>query len=133
LILVDSSVWIDFFNSQPSPAGLELERLISAGAPVAITGLIVLEVLQGLRRDAEPVTRLFFLCARINSGDFETHVAAAALAREARRRGVTIGTVEAVIATLALAHGAELFTLDQDFTRLGFAGLRLYGFTSGRG
>ena len=54
-ILVDTSVWIDFFSSRPGPAGAELRRLIADAAPVAFTGIIVTEILEGLIREAEKV------------------------------------------------------------------------------
>ncbi|MGC9995763.1 MAG: PIN domain-containing protein [Terriglobia bacterium] len=49
MILVDTSVWVDFLNSARSPAGDELERLIGLNAPVVLTGLILTEVLHGLK------------------------------------------------------------------------------------
>jgi hypothetical protein len=55
LILVDSSVWIDFFSSRPGPAGTELRRMIVADEPFALTGIVVTEVLQSLVRDAAQV------------------------------------------------------------------------------
>jgi predicted nucleic acid-binding protein len=55
LILVDSSVWIDFLSSRPGSAGQELRRLIEGGAPVAVTGVVVTEILQGLKRDVERI------------------------------------------------------------------------------
>jgi len=51
LILVDSSVWIDFLSSSPSSAGAELRRMIADAEPVALAGVIVTEILQGLKRD----------------------------------------------------------------------------------
>jgi len=51
LILVDNSVWIDFLSASPSDAGAELRRMIADAEPFALTGIVVTEVLQGLRRD----------------------------------------------------------------------------------
>ncbi len=47
MILVDSSVWIDFFSSAPGRAGDELRRMISDAEPFALTGVVVAEILQG--------------------------------------------------------------------------------------
>ena len=52
MILVDSSVWVDFFSSSPRRAGAELRRMIDESEPFALTGVVVAEVLQGLTRDA---------------------------------------------------------------------------------
>lgn len=126
MILVDTSVWIDFLNSDHGPAGGELARLISADAPVVLTGLILTEVLQGLKRDVEPVTQLLSRWPLIEPRGFATYETAAGIFRHARSRGLTLSTVDAVLAALALEYDAALFTLDQDFDRLTFTGLRLH-------
>ena len=126
MILVDTSVWVDFLNSVRGPGGDELERLIRARAPLVLTGLVVAEVLQGLRRDVEPVTALLIRWPLIEPDGFGTYVAAARIFRKARRRGLTLSTVDALLAALALEFDAALFTLDQDFRRLAFTGLRLH-------
>jgi len=126
LILVDTSVWVDFLNSARGPGGDELERLIRANAPLVLTGLVVTEVLQGLRRDVEPVTALLMRWPLIEPGGFATYVAAARMFRQARARSVTLSTMDMLLAALALEFNASLFTLDQDFRQLAFTGLRLH-------
>jgi predicted nucleic acid-binding protein len=127
LILVDSSVWIDFFSSAPGPGGYELKRLIATSEPVALTGVIITEVLQGLRRDIQRVEQRLALCDLLEPQGFETYRHAAGLARLARSRGLTLTTIDALIATLALERGVVLFTLDMDFRRIGsFTSLRLH-------
>jgi predicted nucleic acid-binding protein len=126
LILVDTSVWVDFLNSARSPAGDELERLIGANAPLVVTGLVVTEVLQGLKRDVNPVGDLLARWPLIEPTGFATYEAAAAIFRQARGRGVSLSTVDAVLAALALENDALLFSLDQDFERLTFTGLELH-------
>ncbi len=132
MILVDTSVWVDFLNSARGPAGDELERLIGANAPLVLTGLVVVEVLQGLKRDVELVTRLLVHWPLIEPGGFATYEAAATIFRQARGRGVTLSTVDALLAALALEYNAPFFTLDQDFERLAFTGLRLHWGNRGR-
>ena len=127
LILVDSSVWIDFFSNAPGPAGHELKRLIAASEPVALTGVIVTEVLQGLRRDIEPIEYQLRLWDMVEPQGFETYRNAASLARLARSRGLTLSTIDCLIATLAVEQRAVLFTLDEDFRGIqGFTSLRIY-------
>lgn len=126
MILVDTSVWVDFLNSAHGPAGNELERLIRANAPVALSGLILTEVLQGLKRDAEPVTELLSRWPLIEPSGFATYETAATIFRQARSRGRTLSTVDAVLVALALEYNAGFFTLDQDFEGLAFTGLRLH-------
>jgi len=126
LILVDTSVWVDFLNSARGPAGDELERLISVNAALVLTGLAVAEVLQGLKRDVAPVTRLLVQWPLVEPGGFATYETAATIFRQARERGVSLSTVDALLAAVALEYDAALFTLDRDFERLAFTGLRLY-------
>ena len=54
----NTSVWIDFLNHARGLAGDELERLIGANAPLVLTGLVVAEVFQGLKREVGAVTEL---------------------------------------------------------------------------
>ncbi|HMD98641.1 MAG TPA: PIN domain nuclease [Terriglobia bacterium] len=126
MILVDTSVWVDFLNSARGPAGDELERLISVNAALVLTGLAVAEVLQGLKRDVAPVTRLLVQWPLVEPGGFATYETAATIFRQARERGVSLSTVDALLAAVALEYDAALFTLDRDFERLAFTGLRLY-------
>ncbi len=126
MILVDSSVWIDFLNSRRGRAGDELERLIRTGGPLVLAGVIVTEVLQGLKRDVAEVMRLLADWPLIEPGGFATYAAAAGIFRQARERGVTLSALDALLASLAIEYQAALFTLDKDFARLTFSGLRLH-------
>ena len=126
MILVDTSVWADFLNSSRGPAGDELERLIATNAPLVLTGVVVAEVLQGLRRDVAAVTKLLANWPLIEPAGFATYAEAATIFRQARGRGATLSTIDALLAALAIEYHAAFFTLDQDFARLAFTGLRLH-------
>jgi predicted nucleic acid-binding protein len=127
LVLVDTSVWIDFFAPRPGPAGRELRRLIESAEPLALSGIIVSEILQGLVRDAATIEGFLAQWDMVEPAGFETYVRAAELFREARAHGLTLTTVDALIAALAIENGLQLFTLDKDFGRLArWAPLELY-------
>jgi predicted nucleic acid-binding protein len=127
LILVDTSVWIDLLNRSTGPAGLELERLIEESEPVALTGVIVTEILQGLWRDLERTEKYLSLWDMLEPIGFSTYREASALSRLARSKGFSLGTIDALIASIALENQASLFTLDQDFSHIArFTPLRLY-------
>ena len=127
MILVDSSVWVDFFNSTPSPAGAELRRLISNQEPCALTGLVVTEVLQGLTRDVTRIERYLTQWPMLEPAGFPTYRAAAVIYRTARSKGLTVTTIDSVIAQIALEQDVDLFTTDQDFLRIApLIGLSLY-------
>ncbi|MBZ5630235.1 MAG: PIN domain-containing protein [Acidobacteriia bacterium] len=129
MILVDTSVWIDFFSSSPGRAGAELRRMIEEAEPFALTGVIVAEVLRGLTRDARPIERYLELWEMLEPGGFETYREAAAIYRAARAKGITPTTIDTVIAAIALQHNASVFTLDQDFYRIArITRLALYSF-----
>jgi len=127
LILVDSSVWIDFFSASPGRAGAELRRMIEDAEPFALTGLVVTEILQGLKRDVARIERYLEQWEMLEPRGFQTFREAAELFRLARSRGLTLTTIDALIAAIALEHSASVFTLDKDFTRIArVAGLRLH-------
>ena len=129
MILVDSSVWVDFFSASPGRGGSELRRMIEDSEPFAITGLVVAEVLQGLTRDVGPIERLLAECDMLDPGGFDTYRHAAAMYRTARARGVSLTTIDTLLAAIAFEHGASIFTLDQDFSRIArITGLALYRF-----
>jgi predicted nucleic acid-binding protein len=129
LILVDSSVWIDFFSSSPGRAGAELRHMIEDSEPLAVAGVVVAEVLQGLTRDARTIGRFLSQWELLEPGGFETYRNAAAIFRAARAKGVSLTTIDTLIASTALEHNASVFTLDHDFVRIAsFTGLVLHRF-----
>ena len=129
MILVDSSVWIDFFSSSPGRAGAELRRMIEESEPFALTGVVVAEVLQGLTRDAARIEHFLAQWDMLEPQGFETYRTAAALYRAARGKGIALTTIDTLIAAIALDHRASLFTLDQDFSRVAkISRLALYRF-----
>jgi predicted nucleic acid-binding protein len=129
LILVDSSVWVDFFSAKPGRCGAELRRMIEESEPFALTGVVVAEVLQGLTRDVGPIEGFLAQWDMLEPQGFETYRSAAAIFRRARSQGVSLTTIDTLIAAIALEHGASVFTLDQDFSRIArITGLPLYRF-----
>jgi predicted nucleic acid-binding protein len=81
LILVDTSVWIDFFSSSPGPAGNELRRMIDEVEPIALTGVVVTEILQGLTRDFSRIERFLSMWDLLEPRGFSTYREAAAISR----------------------------------------------------
>lgn len=127
MILVDSSVWIDFFSSAPSRAGDELRRMISDAEPFALTGVVITEILQGLTRDARRIEQYLSQWDLLEPSGFRTYREAAAIFRLGRAKGVSLTTIDVLIAAVALEHRARVFTLDKDFTRIArLTGLPLY-------
>ena len=130
MIVVDTSVWIEFFKGTGSSFDQHLTELIRVDAPIALTEVIYCEVLQGIRDDSvlarvREILQAFpvLLLDGLRSAD-----RAVALYRACRRRGFTIrSTVDCLIAAVCLDAGAELFHHDRDFDVLAkVADLKLY-------
>lgn len=92
--------------------------MIAAAEPVVLTGIILTEILQGLVRDVATVERFLAQWDLVEPAGFRTYVRAADLYRQARSHALTLTTVDALIATLAIENRAQLFTLDHDFEGL---------------
>jgi predicted nucleic acid-binding protein len=129
LILVDSSVWVDFFSRGPSRAGAELRRMIEDSEPLALTGVVVAEVLQGLTRDPGRIEAFLGQWDFLEPRGIATYREAARVFRAARSKGISLTTIDTIIAAIAMEHHASLFTLDRDFSGVArVAPLQLYSF-----
>jgi predicted nucleic acid-binding protein len=117
--LVDTSVWVDFFNGHPSRQAETLAHLIHEEADLVTCGLIVSEVLQGLRQAKSRVNieRHFREMDWLSPKEPDTYIEAAELFRRLRARGITIrSTTDCVIANLAAHHDALILSKDRDLT-----------------
>ncbi|MBB1076462.1 PIN domain-containing protein [Rhodoferax sp. 4810] len=119
MILVDSSVWIDFFNQQQSSANVKLTELLQDGiATVATADLVVFEVLRGFRSDrALQLARDFLLdLPSVEIGGIDNAVQAAAHDRALRAKGFTIASpIDVLLASYCITHGHTLMHRDADF------------------
>ena len=120
MTLVDTSVWIDFFAGREVAHVATLERLLAEEADLAICGINLTEILQGLR-DEMSVRRVrrFLDPLILLPMNEDVFVAAAALYRELRAKGVTVRkTNDCIIAATAMSHGCALLHNDRDFTSM---------------
>ena len=118
MILVDSSVWIDFFNGTEGSAVSALEKLIADEEEVYLSEYILTEVLQGFRDDRgyEAARRclLRFPIARLR--DKDSYIEAAQIYRQCRKQGITIRkTADCLIARTAIENDLYLLHKDKDF------------------
>lgn len=121
MIVVDTSVWIDVLNGADSRGARRCVGLIEAGEPVALTDVVLTEILQGLRTDRESrlVERHLRAFPILRLDDLQDFVLAASLYRSARSAGVTIRkTLDCLIAAPCVRTGAPLLHADEDFDRL---------------
>jgi len=117
VIVVDSSVWIDFFNGRNAPHVRRLRTILGADE-VIVGDLMLCEVLQGLdsepsARDVEALLRRFEIAPM--AGDVIA-VAAARNFRFLRRRGITIRkTIDLLIGAWCIENRRPLLHNDSDF------------------
>ncbi len=80
--------------------------------------VVIAEVLQGLTRGAEEIERYLAMWDMLEARGFKTYREAAALFRLGRANGISLTTIDTLIAAIALEHGASVFTLDKEFHRI---------------
>ncbi len=117
MVIVDSSVWIDYFRGRPTAETDWLDREVMRYR-LSITDIILCEVLQGVRDDhAFVATRNELLkCHVFETGGTALAIGAAEHYRTLCRRGHTVRkTVDCLIATFCLSHGHSLLHADRDF------------------
>jgi len=120
-VFVDTSVWSLAFRRDARPGsevGL-LERSLAGGDTIITTGLILQELLQGFHgpKAKDRIIRSFSLLPVI-SPEIDDHIEAAGLRNTCRRKGIQVGTIDALIAQLCIRHGLQLLTTDEDFQHM---------------
>jgi len=117
VILVDSSVWIDYFRGVVTPHTNRLDTLLGVDL-IGIPGVALTEVLQGFdrERDFEGALRALTSLTIIDVGGRDTAIQAARNFRLLRARGVTIRkTIDTLIATRCIEGGFALLYNGRDF------------------
>jgi predicted nucleic acid-binding protein len=117
VIVVDSSVWIDYFRDADTPQVELLDRLLGSEA-IAVGDLILAEVLQGIDSDREfrTVLQLMQRYIIIEISGETVAIEAARNYRRLRSLGVTVRkTIDTLIATRCIIDGHELLYSDRDF------------------
>jgi predicted nucleic acid-binding protein len=122
--IVDTTVWIDFFRGVDTPEVCELQRMIGASEDVCVCGVILTEVLQGIRDDKDYAeTYAAFDSFLFLPMTQHTFIRAADLYRTLRRRGITIrNAIDCMIASVAVEHDIPLLHNDRDFVPLAAIG-----------
>lgn len=131
MILVDTSVWIDFFKASGTKYHLTLHYLIEQEEDISLADIILTEILQGIREDRKfRQTEKYLLEFPIYSlKDFNSYVKAAHIYRACRKIGLTIRRpIDCIIARIALENGLFLFHNDRDFDTIAkvIKGLKVY-------
>ena len=129
-LFVDTSVWSLALRRDAPPdhaAVALLRKALLDGDTLLMTGIVLQELLQGFhgpKDQARLIERMRALPLLEPTRD--THVQAAALRNTCRRKGVQLGTIDALIAQLCIEHELSLLTTDSDFMHAArFVPLRL--------
>lgn len=118
MILVDTSVWIDFLRGENSPERRTLHGLIENEEDIAITEIILTEILQGIKKDKDFRTMKNYLLEFpiYKPESTETYINAARIYRNCRIKGKTVRkTVDCVIAAICIENSLILLHKDSDF------------------
>ena len=132
-LIVDSSIWIDFFNKKMSSNIKHLSRLLLTSieeSPIIILPIIMQEILQGIENDRdytivkENLEGLDF----IDYSQYEFSVKAAELYRKLRKKGITIRKAnDCLIAAICIEFNLPLFHNDKDFDNIAkYTSLKIY-------
>lgn len=117
MILVDSSVWIDYLRGDETPQTERLHALLGQ-EPLAVGDLILTEVLQGTttKKDFDRVLDLLSALDVVTLGGQTVAIQAAKNFCTLREKGVTVRkTIDCVIATRCILDGLTLLHSDRDF------------------
>ncbi len=117
-LFVDTSVWSLALrrNSSEGAEGQRLRDALIDGESIWTTGLVLQEILQGLRGPKAPA----LVAERLGAADWVSptrldHIEAANIRNACRRRGVQVGTIDALLARLCISRNLTMLTTDRDF------------------
>jgi len=117
MVLVDTTVWIDFFAGQTLTHIETFESLLEQEEDICICGIILTEVLQGIRKETEfKKTKNLFNSLIFLPMSYSTFLQSAEIYRKLRQRGITIRkSIDCMIASVALENNISLLHNDKDF------------------
>ena len=132
MLVVDSSVWIDFFRDAPAPAVDELARCMEkSDTEIIVPDLVLYEVLRGFREErALRQARLLLQTLHIEPcGGEDLALAAAEHYRQLRARGITVrSSVDVLVAAFCIDNDYLLLHSDRDYDAIAtHRGLRVWG------
>ena len=119
MLVVDSSVWIDFFNGASNPVHATLRRLLEAGeVRIVVPDLVLFEVLRGFRdeRDLREARALMEGLHIEETGGAALALAAAQHYRSLRAAGITVrSALDVLVASFCIERNYALLHRDHDF------------------
>ena len=124
MVIVDTSVWVEFLRAFDSPERRELDRLLGQ-REVVMVGPVLAEILQGARSVEEfDQLRIRLTALPYVEATLETWSRSSALSYQLRQQGNPVGLVDLLISALALEHRHQIYSRDEHFKRV--PGLELH-------
>lgn len=116
-VLADTSIWIEFFKPE-SPIGKRLESLIVKNS-VRICGIILFELLQGVKSEAEK-TKIVETLSNLEYVEMSKPLwqKSAGISASLKKNGLTLPLSDIFIASIAIEHNLSVFTLDKHFEQI---------------
>jgi len=120
MVLVDTTVRIDFFADRPAAHVAALQELIENEEDLCLCGVVLAEVLQGIRFDSDyRKTKEYFDDLLFPPMRRATFLKAAEMYRDLRKRGITVRKpVDCMIASVAIEYDLRLLHNDRDFNQI---------------
>ena len=121
MLLIDTSIWIEFFNNGTSPSAKFLETALLGHHPVCINAVIEMEILQGIRedhafRETKSYLESFQYFPTLSSQYFNLSVD---IYRECRKKGVTVRrSLDCIIAANGMIDELTIVHCDRDFDNI---------------
>jgi predicted nucleic acid-binding protein len=119
MILVDTSALLPFLAGRSTRASETVAKALAEGLEIAVTPIVIQEILQGARDEPEWRRLRRYLQTQtilISRDPMATHIAAARIYYDCRRRGLTVrSTLDCVVAQIAIDHGVPLLHDDRDY------------------
>jgi len=116
-VLIDSSVWINYFRPGKSLVATEVNILLDADR-AALCGMVELEILQGLRGKEHNIVKDLFKILHYVETTREDFISAGMILNQLRQKGITIPSTDCLIGALCIRTGYSLYTLDNDFKKI---------------
>lgn len=127
ITIVDTSVWSIALrrskrDSEPEPAMVALRTIVTEGQPLALPGIVLQELMSGVRSEAE-FDRLREVLSPFDvvHATEEHHMEAGRIFTRCRAKGIASSAPDALIAATAIVEGGKLLTCDRDFALIATA------------
>ncbi len=122
MIMVDTTVWIDFFKNNLTAQVIRLENSLKNSEDICICGVILTEILQGIRANNQYLkTKSYLENLIFLPMNYSTFIKSAEIFRYLRKRGITIRKpIDCMIAAVSVENSVPLLHNDRDFDHIDF-------------